>query len=610
MSLCLWLPLNGNFENQGTVAMPPISMSNIEWPTGKLCSKCLYIKGTSLNTLTVPELNGKEEFSISVWWKLSENDITTAKNHTDFFSVYVDTDGVESVYRIEHCDNANQPGLAQSLFPRNINNFTPAHRGYGGHTGNKYQWNHEVVCVDKSTAKWYLNGVCTHTLSISEIYKDYMRLTGKISFGQAGSMVQLQDFRIYDHCLSPKEIKEISKGLILHYPLNQPDKITNLLRRSFILNRGCTSFDYDSDSNTYACTIPPGSDVWGYGIQFKTQANTIVLQPGETFIVSMEIKPDIDCLWNNDVNNYYSGATSGNDHDDINKRRYSPRNLSAGIWNKIWFSYTAKSEVAYSIWDASSNFGIKTTDLTQNVNFQMRNIMGELATAPSPIWVPAQEDTDAWCRTVEYDGSGYGNNGIIESSSCPSWNSESVKYNGCYNFVPKQIIKSTSDTWKVRVLNDLTIAFWMCPTTLTNYGGVGGIMADLNSCACFTFYNNKWQFTDSTNWVNYSGGGSTQGEWGHYACSIKDNVIKIYKNGSLISTDTKPGIRTDITNEHFVCLGCDFPGGDEYFTGKLSDFRIYATALSDVDIKDLYNIRASITDNGILMAAGEVLEEC
>lgn len=42
----------------------------------------------------------------------------------------------------------------------------------------------------------------------------------------------INDFRIYDHCLSAKEIEEIAKGLILHYKLDDPyiESTTNLFK--------------------------------------------------------------------------------------------------------------------------------------------------------------------------------------------------------------------------------------------------------------------------------------------------------------------------------------------------------------------------------------------
>ena len=59
-------------------------------------------------------------------------------------------------------------------------------------------------------------------------------------------------------------------------------------------------------------------------------------------------------------------------------------------------------------------------------------------------------------------------------------------------------------------------------------------------------------------------------------------------------------------------IGASSQGGDgisNYLNGQLSDFRIYATALSDSNILELYQSSASVDNNGNLMLAGEVIAE-
>lgn len=167
----------------------------------------------------------------------------------------------------------------------------------------------------------------------------------------------------------------------------------NLIRNSYIINSNCTTFTYDKATNTWDCVAAPGSNAFGYGFKISSGRN-IIIPRGRTFIVSLEVKPDVDSKWWFDGNNSYSGnTTNSNDNDDMSKRKNSSRSLVAGRWTKVWFSYTAKEDVDYELFDSGTIWGIVTTDNEIDVHFQFRNVMGELATIPSE-YTPALEDVD------------------------------------------------------------------------------------------------------------------------------------------------------------------------------------------------------------------------
>jgi hypothetical protein len=85
-------------------------------------------------------------------------------------------------------------------------------------------WHHYTVTFGSSVAKLYIDGIYrgkaktfrnptttdTHTIKLAGGF------AGRHTYDWNGMM---NDFRVYDHCLSAKEVEEISKGLILWYQL-------------------------------------------------------------------------------------------------------------------------------------------------------------------------------------------------------------------------------------------------------------------------------------------------------------------------------------------------------------------------------------------------------
>ena len=89
-------------------------------------------------------------------------------------------------------------------------------------------WYHICVTYDGSKACFYENGqlINTYSVSLQTTNAHILTICGCAS-NNDGSRISgdsnflLNDFRIYDHCLSPMEAHQISQGLILHYPLDR-----------------------------------------------------------------------------------------------------------------------------------------------------------------------------------------------------------------------------------------------------------------------------------------------------------------------------------------------------------------------------------------------------
>lgn len=176
----------------------------------------------------------------------------------------------------------------------------------------------------------------------------------------------------------------------------------NLIPVGMIKNNGLSTFSYDKASNTWTCVAPIGSNSWGRGIYFDTGVKKIYIPRGYTYIISLEVNPEVACIWNADINNGFDGMPSGtgNDNDNVSLRKSSDHSLVANKWQRVWFSYTPRTDVSYDIFDASSNWGIITTDAKSPIKFKIRNVKGEFGTVPTD-WTPAPEDVDNKIDTAQ-----------------------------------------------------------------------------------------------------------------------------------------------------------------------------------------------------------------
>ena len=63
-----------------------------------------------------------------------------------------------------------------------------------------------------------------------------------------------------------------------------------------------------------------------------------------------------------------------------------------------------------------------------------------------------------------------------------------------------------------------------------------------------------------------------------------------------------------ISGTEIIINGWDTGTTYKYNNYYMSDFRIYATALSADDVKELYNTIASVSNNGSFLTYGEFIE--
>lgn len=553
MSLQIWLPLTKDLRQQGLSNVTVTNNGATFDSMGKL-GGCYSFDGTDDNLSYTPSVDGIETLSIAFWVCP-----TAATPAGSFFSLERNTYWQLTFYGDHVAIRDNSIGYSGTR-----KNFST-----GTYIANT--WTHVVVTYDKGTLKIYRDGSLLSTNSVGGT-----KLNTSINNARIGSAVQsgyyysgkMNDVRIYDHCLSPMEIKQLSQGLVLHYPLN---------RGGFGQENLIANTDFNGVSKKYTVT----SSTEG-GFRYT---------PTETIVANTEYT--VSCRLRGDANmNLYKLCTGGNEAVYFVNRDQ----LSTSEYRRFSITFTYPSNKTLDQIYICTRYGTANSQAGDWFEIEPCSLKLEKGSIATP-WCPNSSDALATTMglnsTIEYDCSGLCNNGIRTGTF--SWDSNTAKYS------VSQIFNGTDNAIQTPSLptmitdKNYTVACWTYKTSIgtksyqTIYGGPSGYELEARNGASTDPAFVGWNWGKPLAAYEFN-------KWNHFCFVHSDSDCKIYLNGEYVSSGTAKA--SNPAGNYFI--GAWNTATQQNYEGLMSDFRIYATALSADDVKSLYQNCATIDPDGTI----------
>ena len=588
MALQVWLPLTKDLRNQGLSNVTVTNNGATFNSAGKL-GGCYVFDGTD-DAISIGNLSTLVETSFSFACWFYHSDTWSTKNYETIL-------GGPSGFELEAKNGStNSPVIKAYSW------------GGGSFTYELNKWNHLVMTRTSSETKFYLNGELKLTGTVGSIPSgDYFVGAWKTSTSQnyKGSIC---DVRIYNHCLSPMEVKQLAQGLVLHYPLADTcvEATTNLITTEDCLSATCyngatSKYGYGANTDMYK-TVTTYDGRKGTKVYMGTNGNaafpyvyinSMYTSDGTNSPAYKTLSFDYYTNIGTSIRPYKLGSGSGTATYRItNKNGVATGTGTDAVsipvmtngWNHIEITFHGTT-AADSQWGYIQNYPSHTSNTN---NFWFFAII-QLETKDHATGYAGVGGTRT--STVIYDTSGFCNNGTIVgtftiSSDTPKYLVSSVYTGSNYIYLdPPSTEIQTIAVW----VKWNTIPSGQSVILVDNGSGIGlGLMSTGILCSTSKAGNSH----------TFSKANLVANTWYHFVV-VKTGATtrKLYINGVEQTATTNTSNWTYSVNQ--LQLGKRSTTSDG-FVGKLCDFRAYTTALSADDVKSLYQNCATIDPDGTI----------
>lgn len=593
MSLKVWLPLDGDLRNNGTLDVVITNNGATINNDGKIGQCYQFDNNSSYIDLNHSELynilNGSTQpFSICFW-----------VYHADTSRAIIFGDYAVTGYKDFNIELATGHTLRWYWGTPDI--------GISEMNVGLNTWTHVTFTYSGTVLKGYINGIEKYTYTITLNAKN--RTTGSYYLGRDGRTGtttlngKLNDFRIYDHCLSAAEVHEIAQGLVVHYKLdNGSQEITTNIPSTNVYTY--PTFNTASENGGWSHWGPSGhSGSYGQNTDKKyiynknnTYSHWISEDAGTNSYNLLYKSPEFEGGYRS-LQAIIKEENGLPITDSICYPTWNARN--GGVPNNKWTSIKSLGDGFYyccaeGISQDGSNdlvgIDVRSGYKIYVSEFYLENDVEKC----SPIF--------SYSSNIIQDSSGYGHNATLVNTIEVSYDTPryttSTALNGTTTatiekFFPDNVL-----------IPELTYACWVkrTYTTATDqrdlYRGIlRTFLSSYNGIDFRPFITWMHATTSSSSTNSWTTGDTIPiNTWVHMAWTFKDGLLKYYQNGAYVAQSDRTGTGQFIkTNYHTGLFGI---GTSTAWQGNLSDMRIYTTALLGTDIKLLYNMGSRVDNLG------------
>lgn len=491
-------------------------------------------------------------------------------------------------------------------------------------------WAHLAITYDGTNLYTYLDGILVNTRAVAFITRtksNSIYMLGRD--GRTGATAfsgKLQDFRVYNTCLSIKEIKEIQKALVLHYPLDNNGLYANNLFKGSALrpidrtpwqaisssdrvdsiasmpvkqyNNGI--FNWIDEGGIYTAEITLNTS-GNNGIAFQRLVSEFDFDPTVYYTISVEAQCSVQAAKLSIGLSYLTTGNSWVWRGGQNAYNFN----AANTWQTFSLTFKPDSNTQAISYCITSNYG-------NNAVLKLRKAKLEKGTVVTP-WTPEQAEindlfTFSGYGERIYDTSGYQNNGYIRNAPC-TLTTKTPRYQVASSFISGQCIMTDKSSSVILPRTGLTYSIWFKSAnpgarfiSCTEGGGFNLETANGSVFSPIVYVTGTGYVRLNSN-TTYT---SLANDWHMITVTYQDGILALYIDGQLDKSATVANNTISYPSATPLTLAGEAQGlntpADTSFVGDLSDCRIYGRALTAEEILELYHTSMNVDSAGNISA--------